>query len=89
MKRHATIGALVIGLALSGCGGDNEEATTTPAPSETTETPTQEAPNPNALPPEFLQCMADQGFEISSADNIHSAPPQILQACFQSLHEGG
>jgi hypothetical protein len=89
MKRLATIGALAIGLVLAGCGGGDEEATTTPAP---TETPGESAPptgSPGALPPEFVQCMADRGFDVSSPDDIHEAPPQVLQACFGSLHEGG
>jgi hypothetical protein len=91
MKRHLTIGAMVIGLVLSSCGGDGEQATTGPAPSDTTETPTESAPAPSApsgLPPEFLKCMADQGYDVEQPDDIHSAPPQVLQACFGSLHGG-
>lgn len=91
MKRHITIGAVMIGLVLSSCGGDDEKAIATPAPRDTVETPSESAPPPSAagaLPLEFLECMADQGFDISSSD-IHSAPPQVLQACFGSLHQGG
>jgi hypothetical protein len=92
VKRSVSIAAVVIGLALSSCGGDDKKATTSPAPPDTAETPSESAPpasSPGALPPEFVACMADQGFDISSADDIHSAPTQMLQACFGSLHEGG
>jgi hypothetical protein len=33
--------------------------------------------------------MADRGFEVESSADIHSAPPDVLQACFGSLHSGG
>jgi hypothetical protein len=93
MKRHATIGAVVIGLTLSSCGGDDDnKATTSPAPPDTVETPSESAPpaaEPGALPPEFQECMAEQGFAVSSLDDIHSAPQQMLQRCFASLHQGG
>jgi hypothetical protein len=89
MKRRATIGAVVIALALSGCGGDNEGATSPPAPSVSPEAPAETTPNPNALPPAFLECLADRGYELLPTDDIHAAPPEILQTCFESLHEGG
>jgi hypothetical protein len=92
MKCYLSIGAVVIALGLSSCGGDDDKATTTPAPPDAVETPNESAPPPSgaaALPPEFVECMADQGFDVSSADDIHSAPTQMLQACFGSLHEGG
>jgi hypothetical protein len=92
MKRLATIGAVVIGLALPSCGGDDEKATTNSspvppvgAPSEGTTPPG----DPGALPPEFVKCMADQGYEVESSADVHSAPPQVLQACFGSLHGSG
>lgn len=84
------IGVAVIGLAFSGCGGDDEKATATPAPRDAVETPSDSPPPasaPGALPPEFVECMAEQGFEVSSPDDIHSAPPRILQACFGALHQ--
>jgi hypothetical protein len=87
MKRRATIGALLV--ALSGCGGDSEGATTTPPPTATPEAPARTTPDPNALPPEFLECLAEQGYELSPSDDIHSAPPHVLQTCFESLHQGG
>jgi hypothetical protein len=92
MKRPVTIGAVVLGLALSSCGGGDENATTSPAPRDAVETPSDTPPPASArrtLPPEFIDCMAEQGFEVSSPDDIHSAPTQILQACFGSLHQGG
>lgn len=78
MKRRATIGAVVIALALSGCGGDNEGATSPPAPSVSPEAPVETTPRPSALPPEFLECVADEGHELSPTDDIHAAPPEIL-----------
>jgi hypothetical protein len=86
MKR---IVAIVIALAFAGCGGDDEGAATTPAPTVTPEAPAETTPDPDALPPEFLECLAEQGYELSPSDDIHSAPPEILQACFESLHQGG
>jgi hypothetical protein len=74
------------GLALAG-GGD-DEAIPSPAPSEAIEAPTQTPVSPGALPPEFIRCMADEGFAIESPEDIHSAPPQVLQTCFGSLHGG-
>jgi hypothetical protein len=85
MRRHITIGAVAIGLALAGCGGGDDEASTTPAPRESAPTPG----SAGALPPAFVQCMAEQGFDVSSPDDVHAAPTDVLQACFGSLHEGG
>jgi hypothetical protein len=87
MRRLRTLiaGALaLVALTLAACGGDDPEATTS-APSS--EAPGGAAPNDlGQLPPGFVECMADQGFEIESADDIHTAPPQVLQACFGSSH---
>jgi len=38
------------------------------------------------LPPGFVECMADQGHEIESSADIHSAPPEVLQTCFGASH---
>ena len=89
MKRPVTIGVAVIGLALSSCGGDDKKAVTSPAPRDAVETPEPPASAPGALPPEFVECMAEQGFEVTSSDDIHSAPMRVLQMCFGSLHDGG
>jgi len=43
--------------------------------------------NPAALPPEFLECLADEGFDVEP-DEVHSVPQQVLQTCFGSLHGG-
>ncbi len=87
MKRRVTIGAVGIGLVLSSCGGDDEDATTTPAPPVDAPSGSATPPSdPGALPPEVVGCLADQGFEIESSAEIHSAPPQVLQACFGSGH---
>lgn len=88
MKRLVTIGAVVSGLALSSCGGDGEDATTTatpPAPSGSATPPSDRG----GLPPELVQCMSEQGYEVKSSADVHSAPQQVLQACFGSLHQGG
>lgn len=87
----ARISALVaLGLTLAACGGsDDDKATTSPA---TTEAPSQDdtAPRPSgALPPEFVKCMADKGFDIRSPADIHTAPQEAFQACLGSLHQGG
>jgi hypothetical protein len=39
--------------------------------------------------PEFVKCMAERGFDIATSAEIHSAPPDVLRVCFQSLHSGG
>jgi hypothetical protein len=78
--------ALAFTLAACG-GGDDEETTTTPAPS--VEAPSGGAVPPSdlgALPPGFVECMAQQGYEIESSADIHSAPPEVLQACFGASH---
>jgi hypothetical protein len=71
-------------LLIAGCGGGDDPKTSTPA---TTATPSQ-PPSPSAgqLPPAFLKCMRDRGYAIASPDEIHSAPPEVLQACFGELH---
>jgi hypothetical protein len=89
MKHRATIAAVVMGVAFAGCGGDDEKATTTPAARDAVETPDAPASAPSGLPSEFVECMAAQGYEVTSSDDIHSAPTQILQMCFGSLHDGG
>jgi hypothetical protein len=42
--------------------------------------------DPGQLPPEFLECMAERGYQVKSSADIHSAPPQVHQACFGSIH---
>jgi hypothetical protein len=89
VRRARAVVALALALpALAACGGDEEQPTASPAP---TKTPAGSAPPPSpaALPPEFMECMAEQGFKVESPADIHSAPPQVLQTCFASLHQGG
>ena len=86
----ALASALVaLALMLAACSGDDDgEATTNPAPSEAPSggaTP----PSPSALPPELVECYAKRGYKIESPADIHSAPPQVVEACFESLHRGG
>jgi hypothetical protein len=77
------IAVIVAGVAAAGGGG--EEATTSPPPAAA---PPQ--PAGLQLPPQFLECLADQGIEVDpSTADLHSLPPQALQACFGSLHGGG
>jgi hypothetical protein len=69
-----------LALTLAACGGGDDDE----APSETT-TP----PGAGALPPSLLECFADNGFELESPNEIHSAPPDVVEECFNALHEGG
>jgi hypothetical protein len=81
----ALIAIIVGGIALA--GGDGEDTSTNPASNEST---TGNASPPRALgalPPEFVECMAEQGFDIDSVAEMHSVPPQALQACVGSLHQ--
>lgn len=69
-------------LAFAACGGGDDEETTTTAPA-VSEAPSGGAPpSVGALPPEFIECMAEEGYEIESSADIHSAPPQVLRQCF-------
>ena len=82
--------ALVVVLTLvvvvaAGGGGDDGETTTSPTPTEAPSAP----PSPGGLPPGIAECLAGQGVKIDSPADLHSAPPQILQACFEALHGGG
>ena len=78
---------LVVVVAAGGGGGDGE-TTTSPTP---TEAPSGDAapPIPGGLPPGIAECLAEQGVRIDSPADLHSAPPQVLQACFEALHGGG
>jgi hypothetical protein len=83
------VAMIAVGIALA--GSDDDDTTATPPPGDAVETPTA-TPTPGApagLPPEFFDCLADQGVVIESPDEIHSVSPEVLQACFGSLHGGG
>ena len=84
--------AIVLGgIALGRNGG--EDGTTTRERRDAVETPTDTATPPpgapGAMPPAFVKCMADRGFAVESPQEIHSAPPEVLQDCFGALHGGG
>jgi hypothetical protein len=92
MSRRIAVPLTLAAFTLAACGGgDDGNAGSTPEPGDGVDTPSQTA-TPNALgslPPEFVQCLADQGVAIASPDEIHSLPQQALQACFGSLHGSG
>jgi hypothetical protein len=79
---------LALALVFAACGGEDDEGTTTNrAPSEA---PAGGAAPPGlgALPPGIAECLADQGYEIEPSE-LHSVPRQVLQTCFNALHQGG
>ena len=91
-RRSATLIALALLVPIGGgCGGsDDKDSARTPTPSPMpAPTNADPPPTPGDLPPAFVKCMADQGFDVTSSDDIHSAPPDVLQLCFGSLHGGG
>jgi hypothetical protein len=81
----ALIAIVVGGIALA--RGDGEDTSTSPAPKGSTSGNASPPSAPGALPPEFVECMAEQGFDIDSVAEMHSVPPQALQACLGSLHQ--
>jgi hypothetical protein len=83
------VAILLAGIAVA---GRDDQPTTNPAPPDGVEAPIEPTPAPGgqgALPPEFVECMANRGFEIASPNDIHAAPPEVLQVCFGTLHQGG
>jgi hypothetical protein len=91
LRAVIALGLAVVALALmlAACGGDDDgEPNTSPAPSETPSESTT-PPSPGGLPPELVECYADKGYDVESPADIHSAPPEVVQECFQSLHGGG
>jgi hypothetical protein len=97
VRRPRAVIALALGLAalalmLAACGGGDDDATTTtPAPADGVEAPSEGAapPSTGALPPVIVECYAEKGFDIESPADIHSAPPEVVQECFGTLHQGG
>ena len=87
----SSVTAAVIALTLAACSGDDEDkaATSPPPPAEAPGGGAAPPSDPSQLPPEFIKCMAKQGYDVKSSADIHSAPPQVLQRCFGSLHQGG
>ena len=77
-----------LALTLAGCdGGDDDATTTSPAPpAGAPNGGTPPSGDLRALPPGFVECMRQQGYEITSPADIHSAPPDVLQTCFGAAH---
>jgi hypothetical protein len=84
LKKLALLLLVLVAFGIAGCGGDGEEG-----PRDGVEAPRETTGAPASLPPEFVKCMADRGYEIESSADIHSAPPKVVQACFESVHQGG
>jgi hypothetical protein len=80
--RPAALVAVALALLVGGCGGGDD-----PKPSSSSPPTQSPSPSVGQLPPGFLKCMRDRGYEITSPDQIHSAPPQVLQACFGAAHQ--
>jgi hypothetical protein len=83
------IALIVLVVAVLVLGADDDGTSSTPLPSGDVEAPSGSPPSAGdlgALPPGFVGCMAQQGYEIQSSADIHSAPPDVLQACFGAAH---
>jgi hypothetical protein len=80
-----------LALTVAACGGDDDEATSTStAPSAGAPSGgTPPSGDLGALPPGFVECMRQQGYEITSPADIHTAPPEVLQTCFGASHSDG
>lgn len=98
MRRlFALVALALVALTLAACGGggDGEDGDTTTGPTTPAPAPSQAPgegatpPNTGQLPPGLVECFADKGIEIKSPDEIHSAPPEVVQECFSALHGGG
>jgi hypothetical protein len=84
---------VALALVIGACSGDDDakdDPSAKPSASEQRRSDGRNTqPSPGQLPPEFMKCMAEQGYPIKSLDEIHAAPQQVLQACFGALHGGG
>jgi hypothetical protein len=78
---------VVLSLTVVACGGSDDEETTTNTPAPGVEGPRGAPPSsaPTGFPPEFVQCMADKGVDVSSQDAIH-ADQQAFSECLPYLH---
>jgi hypothetical protein len=87
LKKLTLLLVALVALGMAGCGGGDDQAPRdrVEAPGETTRETTEA---PESLPPEFVKCMAERGYQIESSADIHSAPADVVQACFQAAHEG-
>jgi hypothetical protein len=88
IRAGATLALLSLVLLLAACGDDGDEDTTTTTTTPAAQAPSAEPPpgGVEGLPPEFVECMAEQGYTVESSADIHSAPPGVLQSCFGSAH---
>jgi hypothetical protein len=79
-----------LALLFAACGGGEDEQTTTtpPAPSAA---PSGGPPDLSvgALPPAFVECMADQGIDLEAEPDLNAAihSPEG-DRCFGALHGG-
>jgi ABC-type uncharacterized transport system auxiliary subunit len=82
---------IALALALSACGGGSDDPTTTTPPASAGAAPGGGAapPSLSVFPPEFLQCLKDQGIDLQSATDISAVihSPQG-DKCFDLLHGG-
>jgi hypothetical protein len=90
----AVIAIVVVGIAVAGGGGDDGESSTSPPPAAA---PGDGAAPPGAsqLPPGFAECLADQGVDIPEGASLNeifhggAVPPEVVNQCFERLHQGG
>jgi hypothetical protein len=94
MRRVMAIGAVLTGLLLAGCGGDDDDPTTTAdsgvtSPSGVAPPSGSSSPSAAGFPPAFIECMADKGVDVSTVDTIHGpAAQEAFYACLPYLHGG-
>jgi hypothetical protein len=86
---------VALALVLAACGGgDDGDPTTSPAPAEAPSGGAPPADVASQLPPGIAECLAAQGVDLEGADineifHGGAVPPQVLNACFGALHQGG
>jgi hypothetical protein len=88
-----TLAVALVGLALllAACGGeeDGEQTTTNPPPVAETPNGGTTPPSLSQFPPEFLECLEDQGIDLESVTDISA----VIHSpggdrCFDVLHGG-
>jgi hypothetical protein len=89
------IAIVVVGIAAGGGSGDDGGSRTTAEPAAA---PSDGAVPPDVasqLPPGFGECLTDQGVVIPEDATVNdifhggAVPPEVVNQCFQSLHQGG
>ncbi len=91
MRRCRTVLAIAlvpVALGFAACGHERREHEP-PDPGGQQGGPRSGEQGSGALPEPLLECFADKGYDIESSAEIHSAPPEVVQACFESFHQGG